>query len=321
MILEVKSSKTRFSLEFYGKFNFLTGMSGSHKSHLVNSLRRAKSGVSSVGCKCINDDDNRVSLNKIILFDNNTVIAGNYHDLFAQYKGGLIIIDECSEILKQYDIASVLRDTDNQVLIISRTPFNWLPISVESIYYLKNDKGVIKNYAVYCNHNEDLVIKKPFKYVLTEDSGSGREFFLAHFADRDVCSKHVLLGGKKVTRDNSHLHKTLEEDLKAGKTDILVVFDAAAYGGYIDMLLDIVRNSNVSIGILSWDSFEHYLLGSPYFNTKLTKRDVSWRHNSLEQLSFETLKQLNDGYSKTFLNSKFKDPEFLYGILKEIGDL
>lgn len=68
MILEVKSSKTRFSLEFYGKFNFLTGMSGSHKSHLVNSLRRAKSGVSSVGCKCINDDDNRSLLVEAPIF-------------------------------------------------------------------------------------------------------------------------------------------------------------------------------------------------------------------------------------------------------------
>ena len=319
MILELKNNKIRFSLEFYGKFNILTGKSGSHKTHLVNSIKRAKKKVSSVKCRCLNDDEKDVSLEKILFFDNETLIAGDYHDIFNQYQGGLIIIDECSDLLKQADIASVLKSTNNQVLLISRTMIGWLPISVDSIYCLEMQDYIITNRSIYCEHNSDLIKKGYFSYVLTEDSGSGRDFFLAQFPDKEVCSKHVTINGINMTRDNSHLHNSLEKAIKEGKKDILVVFDAAAYGSYFKLLLDVIKHSDVQVTLLSWESFENYLLSSPYFGIVLTKKDVSWRFNSLEQLSTIKLKEVNNGYSKTKLDPKFKHPEFLYGYLADMN--
>ena len=107
-------------------------------------------------------------------------------------------------------------------------------------------------------------------------------------------------------RDNTTLHMALEKELDT-TDNILVVFDASAYGFFYDVLLSVIRRSKKQISVLSWNSFENYLLGTPVFGCVLTKEDVACYSNSLEQLSTTRLKKLKPGYDKAKLPSWAKD--------------
>lgn len=74
---------------------------------------------------------------------------------------------------------------------------------------------------------------------------------------------------------------------------LLVVFDASVYGYYYPLLCDVIRNSKKKVSLISWDSFENYILQCPAYHTIITKADVSCMFNSIEQLSTERLKQLS----------------------------
>lgn len=201
MIIEVKSPKHRFHLEFFGKFNMITGKSGSHKTHFLNEVHRAKLNVSSVHCKCVDDDGKSVKLDRVFLFTNETVITGDYHDIFVKNSNCIIIIDESSEIIHKRDIGQVLKDTNNYVILLGRKIHGWLPISIDSIYELRKSGKLISNVPHYCYHNRDLINIGSFDYVLTEDSGAGREFFVKHFSNKTICSKYVIMNGIKLNRD------------------------------------------------------------------------------------------------------------------------
>ena len=82
--------------------------------------------------------------------------------------------------------------------------------------------------------------------------------------------------------NNSRLH--LEIPAIDSSYNILVVFDASAYGYYYDLLMSALRNRKFSI--LAWDSYETYLLSCPSININLTKDDIKCNYNMGEKLNF-----------------------------------
>lgn len=98
--------------------------------------------------------------------------------------------------------------------------------------------------------------------------------------------------------DNAHVHYSLINSINNSKNDILVVFDASAYGSFYYMLKEVLGdNPSIRVSILPWESYEHYLLGCFPFNLNLTKESVGCSYASLEQLAEEHLHEIT-GYQK-----------------------
>lgn len=305
MYVKVVTNKVNYELNFSGKINVITGNSGSRKTAFLKAVNKYKSGVKNVKVK-VQQDDIIIPKEKIVLLMNDTVIAGDYHHLFQSMSEGLFIIDETSPLLLEPDIGKVVAESINYFLFVTRQLIEWLPISIDSIYtFHLSDKSII-NVPKYCTDNLDLVDIKSVDYILTEDSVSGRLFFEHYFPDITVCPKKFFSNGKMFNRDNTTLHMALEKELDT-TDNILVVFDASAYGFFYDVLLSVIRRSKKQISVLSWNSFENYLLGTPVFGCVLTKEDVACYSNSLEQLSTTRLKKLKPGYDKAKLPSWAKD--------------
>lgn len=299
MHVKVVTNKVDYELDFSGKINVITGNSGSRKTAFLKAINKYKSGVKNVKVK-VQQDGMVMPKEKMVLLMNDTVIAGDYHHLFQSMSEGLFIIDETSPLLLEPDIGKVIAESTNYFLFVTRQLIGWLPISIDSIYTFRlKDKSVV-NVPKYCMDNLDLVDIKSVDYILTEDSVSGRLFFEHYFPDIAVCPKKFFYNGKVYNRDNTTLHVALEKELET-MDNILVVFDASAYGFFYDVFLGVVRRSKKRVGVLSWNSFENYLLGTPVFGCALTKDDVTCYFNSLEQLSTARLKKLRPGYDKAKL--------------------
>jgi hypothetical protein len=156
MIIQIKGRKVAFSLEMYGKYNIITGNSGTRKTDFLNSLDKFKKGLRGFFVYIETDSGLQLTKEDLILLKNETVICGDYHEIFIHNQDKLIVIDESSEILRKPDIAEVFKDSKNYFIIITRKLFGRLPLGADSIYRLENNDGTIVNRAVYCNDNNDL---------------------------------------------------------------------------------------------------------------------------------------------------------------------
>lgn len=300
MHVTITTSRNSFDLTFEGKFNFLIGSSGTKKTYLLTSLLKYKRGIRHVKCN-VTIADQTIRKNNIHVFSNDFIFDGDYHELFNT-KGDIYFIDESCTILHEPDIAKVLLQSKNYFIIISRSLVGWLPISIDSIYKLEEVQNVITNIPVYCKQNEDLTrINQNIEYISTEDSVSSLIVLKNLFHDKKVSfgNTREVIDGKSVSRDNSQLSNIVENELRSGIKNLLIIFDASAFGAYFDSLQTVIDNYTASnISILSWESFEWFLLSCAPWHIRLTKKDVGYNHNSIEQLSEYKLSELIN-YSKS----------------------
>mgnify|MGYP006886386507 CR=1 FL=1 len=275
----------KFTIETLGKYNIISGNSSTYKTYLVKTFMKYKKRVSYVSGKIKDDLGSEIPREKIHVLHNDYEFDQDYHLLFSANHGNLFIIDEQCTILHAPDVGSVFSSSDNYFIIITREVMRWLPVSVDSIYRLESYKSDIINVPMYCKKNIDLVSIGNVEYILTEDSGAGRKFFQNFFPAKTVASGKTIIDGKLIQNDNAQLHKKLEA-LWGKQRNVLLVFDAAAYGAYYPILLNAIKYFPGQVSIISWDSFECYLLQCPRFGIKLTKKDSKCiRCNRCETIS------------------------------------
>lgn len=303
MDILVKNDKYRFKISVSGKYNFFIGDSGSHKTHFLNMVANYLSGSTKTTCEIVGDLGETII--NVTLLKNDVPIAGDYHDLFTDKEGTLFIIDESSSVLKERDISRVIKESKNYFIFLTRVCIGWLPVSIDSLYVLKKDSKEITNYPMYCKSNGDLSLVKKIDCIITEDSESGRQFFESHFPSKTVFRGHL---SDNSTISNSTLHEVLYQ-MAESYDNILVAFDASAYGNFYDLLLDTITDCRKNISIIAWDSFESYILSCPRYNTRLDKTDVNYKYCSLEQLGTRELKSRLSGYDKRALPSVIKTDE------------
>lgn len=297
--ITVRSRKHSFDLKFVGKFNFIVGDSGSLKSYFISLCSKRVLGVNYVTGSFV-IDGMRLKSDKIRVYTNGVIVEeDNYRNALLSLHNSLFIIDEFCNIFRMKDIASLLSESDNYFVFVTRKLPGFLPINVESIYQLKldNKTKTIINEQVFTKFNTQNFGK--IDYILTEDSTSGRSFFKYNFPSVEICDNTGVIDGKILSRDNSQLHNFLYEDLQF-KDNILVVYDSAAYGSFIKSLqsvLEIAKSIGKNVRVLDWEAFEIYVLSLPMFNEHFTNEDTKCYYNSLEQLGEIHLKNLIN-YSK-----------------------
>ena len=317
MEIRLKSKHFSFQIDCSGKYNFILGDSGSNKTHFVKAMMKYKSGVRQFSCN-VSSDGYKITKDMIHVYLGNEDITTAVLNDIKTSKGHLYIIDEFSQLFKIRDISSVIRDSKSYFIFITRKVFGRLPVSVDSLYILSNVNGVITNMPLYANKNIDLVRISNIEYVLTEDSKSGRQFFELAFPKLKVCSKEVIDGDKKKSRDNSQLHNFLLED-SVKYNEILVVFDASAYGFYYPFLVETINKirNYCDVSVISWDSFEAYLLEK--FDIHVNKESLGCVFESIEQCAtFEFSKLFK--YDKSSLPSEIRRDidNYVYGILQPL---
>lgn len=272
MEIKINTNKISYELTLNGKYNFLCGDSGTGKTTFHKLLTQHL--LSPRAVKVSSD----IKLYPVQALDDGEVLQ--------KHRGELLVIDERAIILKDTNIATMLKESPNYFLIISRKKFNFIPVSIDNYYKLKNINGVMHNEPIYprfCNNNFSGV-----DIIVTEDSVSGYKFFKEFFPKIPVVSAH----------SKSELALFFEQKYVSGKR-YLAVYDAAAFAFEAEKFFEKIRGKSVQI--LDWESFENFILRQECFNIKLEQKDCDYTQESLEEYSTEVLCKLLGGYSKSNL--------------------
>ncbi len=161
MHFTVSSKRLKYDITFYGKYSIICGDSGTGKTNLCKLVRGVRLG------------------DKLTKIDSDLPLyapdLGEDGDKLLTMKEHIVIIDESNILLKRPDIASLLQNSNNYFLIISRDNYDFLPVCVESIYEMKTESirhWIEPLYSVSSDRKFDNI-----KYIVTEDSVSGDKFF------------------------------------------------------------------------------------------------------------------------------------------------
>lgn len=288
--IRLSSKNFKYDLEFHGKFSFLLGNSGSRKTHFVDLCFKLRKGFKSVSGN-IKVDGIALAKEDINIFSNEGITV-DYEKILMTANNKVFIIDEYSDIFHCSNLASLLLNSNNYFIFVTRNLLKFLPVNVQSVYIFKRNGKNIINVPKYNKFNYTDYIN--IEFILTEDSVGGRLFFHKNFKNIETCSKTGFLEGKEQLRNNSQLHKFLAEELKT-RNNILVVYDSAAYAPFYELLLQALEEAgklNKNVKVLDWESFENYILELPMFGEKYDIDSPGCQFNSLEQMCEQRLKYL-----------------------------
>lgn len=287
MLLSVKTKRLCYEITFHGKYSIIRGDSGIGKTTLSRLLLRAELQKQAV----------RVECNLQVV----TISATADEDVLQKHSNTVFVIDENCLLLRQSNIARILKESNNYFIIITRKQLGYLPISVDSFYSLLTVGDVTRNVPMYPRFNHDYFGEVDL--IITEDSCSSYYYFKRYF------TIPVTSSGAK-----SKVALTLKREYEVGKK-FLIVYDAAAFSTEIEDLVKYI-SSRANVKVLDWESFEHYVLQSKLFGINLTLDDAGCHYESLEQLATEKLSEIIP-YSKSQL-SKCLLPESVCGNCKSV---
>ena len=174
------------------------------------------------------------------------------------HENRIIVIDENSD-LQTKDILDAVEQSSNYYILCTRKPLGKLRYSIDSIYFLKEQKygGLKKQYTTNVFSSKYTRTKglKTGDILITEDSKSGKEFFKRIWKE----IKTVLPKGE--TSGNSVITPILKDLVKNhSKEDVVVVIDSAAFGAHIQDLEAIMSTCDFEVFVYAPESFEYLLL-------------------------------------------------------------
>lgn len=164
------------------------------------------------------------------------------------------------------EFANIMKNSDNYFVLISRRKLSNIPYSINEIYTLESKRLEKKS------NNVTNITTKKYKslskediepgMLITEDSGSGYDFFKAFFGE----NKCISAGGKD--KVEVELRKKLKDIDK-----IYVIVDSAAFGPEVDSIIDLVSvYSEKDIRVYTPESVERPSQNSGSFNPTAFRR-------------------------------------------------
>lgn len=223
-------------------------------------------------------------------------------------------------ILDEYDgvdtklVAKYINNRNYKFILITRYEINPLiNYSTDDIYELYKSGKIIKNRKLYAhiNDNSNIKLDKINKFI-TEDSGSGKEFF-ENLQNITVTS----------TNGNGNITKDIVDNS-------IIFFDRVSFGPYIRKLSELILYKN--IGIICPQLFEHLLLTSELFNTGKIQAEYEkinseclrlYPNTTLESIYYRLLvnitSELNIKYSKSDIDSWFFESKQYNKIIEGIN--
>lgn len=267
MVIKVKTRKVDYEIEFNGKYAVVIGDSASGKTSLYKAvllINNGATGKTSIDCEY-----------PVIAIEKNSD-----EDVLTKYHNHVLIFDEGCKLLRHKMIGTLLKNSDNYFIIMSRKKFDWLPVSVDNVFVIQQIGRKDVFVPAISRYKYESFGK--IDEIITEDSKSSKLFFERYFPDINVVS-----AGSK-----SQITKYIKNNVISNRSKrYLVVYDASAFGAQIiefDTLLEKCNN----LKVLDWESFEHYILASDFIKKEITLADTGCSWESLERFCTDYLENL-----------------------------
>lgn len=238
-------------------------------------------------------------------------------------EGSIIFIEEMNSFVKTKEFADFVSGSKSYFVLVTRWNLKSLPYSVEEIYRL-SEKGKYPGTKQIYNSLEryypsgDVADIIYMDKVITEDSGSGYEFY------KILCENAALQCESAV--GNSNILKYMRDNEEC---NVLYIADGAAFGAFMDDCMYLMKYNRKGKNIL-WlpESFEYLILKagivkisniadilentSEYVNSE---QFVSWER-FYTNLLIENTSNSEQKYSKRNLEDYYKSDNIIHKIEK-----
>lgn len=291
--IKIKSKLINYDLHFDNRINIIRGNSATGKSTLVRLIddkRKSKIDIQS-NYNIVHLTSEIISLG--IKFDKNTVY----------------IMDE-NDGIEDNLVTNIINKSKNKFILITRdSNLENISYGIESIYEIHKSGNININKHKYINIRNNNLNINLIDSILTEDSGSGLQFY-----------KNYKNFNVQTSNGNSNINKMV-------KNNQIVVVDSLAFGPYIKILYKKIINNNIFL--IYPKSFEWLVLTSNIFrlnNDKLYLDYLDCKYNITEEKFYENIlknesNKINIKYSKSKLNEKFLDENQFNKINNRIDEL
>lgn len=311
--ITVKNNVLHYQFVIRRNITIIKGDSATGKTSLVDMIREyyENGEQSGVSLQC---EKNCMVLEGVQW----KLILQNTHD-------SIVFIDEGNAFVMTDEFASVLQESDNYFVIVTRESLPNLPYSVTEIYGIKSSG---KYGSFNQTYNEFFRIygltdykKIEPEYVIIEDSNAGYEFFRNVLKDSTI--KVVSSSGK------SNVFKSLKE---YRNYRCVVIADGAAFGPEMDRVMKRIDQSADKVIYLP-ESFEWLILKSGVLKSKQlnlmlgnpseyieSSEYMSWERFFTAYLVRETQNTYLQ-YNKNKLNDAYLGNKVKMEILDEVPDV
>lgn len=251
--------------------------------------------------------------------------GSNWKIILENSAGNIFFTDEESSFVNTEEFASMIRESDNYFVLITRENLYNLPYSADEIYGLHESGKYNDTRKVYQQMYHIYSIEEKFpiepEKIIVEDSNSGYEFFKNISAEKNIA---CLSAGEK-----SNIFSLLK---KQSSEEICVIADGAAIGPEMNRLYkETLKKKNIHLYLP--ESFEWLILSSGLISDKDIKTMLEEPENyidSTEYFSWERFftkllvtrtEETYLKYSKSKLNSNYlheKNKERIVNMMQEI---
>lgn len=296
----VENNRLHYEFEIKRNITIIQGDSATGKTTLINMLRQAENLGESSGIDVISDVPCRI------------LEGNNWKIILENSSGNIFFIDEENSFINTEEFASMVKESDNYFILITRENLYNLPYSVDEIYGLHESGKYHDTRRVYQQMYHIYTIEEKFpiepEKIIVEDSNSGYEFFKNISAEKNIAC--LSAGGK------SNIFSLLK---KQSSEEICVIADGAAIGPEMNRLYkETLKKKNIHLYLP--ESFEWLILSSGLISDKDIKTILEEPENyidSTEHFSWERFftKLLMTRTEETYL--KYSKPKLNANYLHE----
>lgn len=262
----VKNNRLHYEFEIKRNITIIQGDSATGKTTLINMLRQAENLGESSGIDVISDVPCRI------------LEGNNWKIILENSLGNIFFIDEENSFINTEEFASMVKESDNYFVLITRENLYNLPYSVDEIYGLHESGKYHDTRKVYQQMYHIYSIEEKFpiepEKIIVEDSNSGYEFFKKISAEKNIAC--LSAGGK------SNIFSLIKRQ-SAG--EICVVADGAAIGPEMNRLYkETLKKKNIHLYLP--ESFEWLILSSGLISDKDIKTMLEEPENYIESTEY-----------------------------------
>lgn len=293
----VKNNRLQYEFVIKRNITIIQGDSATGKTTLINMLRQAENLGESSGIDVISDVPCKI------------LEGSNWKIILENSVGNIFFTDEENLFVNTEEFASVVKESDNYFVLITRENLYNLPYSVDEIYGLHESGKYNDTRKVYQQMYHIYSIEEKFpiepKKIIVEDSNSGYEFFKSISTEKNIAC--LSAGGK------SNIFSLLK---KQSSEEICVIADGAAIGPEMNRLYkETLKKKNIHLYLP--ESFEWLILSSGLISDKDIKIMLEEPENYIDsaeyfswerfftKLLMERTEETYLKYSKSKLNSNY----------------
>ncbi len=238
----IQNKRVRYDFVIKRNLTIIKGDSATGKTTLVDMIAEAVDNPSDTSIEITCDKKCYV------------VRGATWEGQIRTIQDSIVFIDEGNEFVSLAEFASVIQESDNYYVLVTRQDLPDLPYSVDEIYGIRTSGkyGDLKRtynefYRIYTQFNSKKI--KPHK-IITEDSNSGFQFFSGAIA-QDSDFRCISANGK------SNVFSVAEK----AEAPTLIIADGAAFGPEMDKIYKLARQ-NTNLILFLPESFEWMILNA-----------------------------------------------------------